>query len=151
VTTRAGVPAEVGFEDAYYTATITYDQYGQRKVEHESDTIEPIHSLRLTPRICEDGTIELDVEAKLTDVTGYVQGPGGKQNPVITTQSVATTVRVADGDTVMIAGLVSKVETGEGEDKSLRTVQRYILLTPKIIGDVLPPEAEAEKIEPQAQ
>ncbi len=58
-------------------------------------------SLSITPYLSADGFITLEVEPEVSDVVGS----GSTGLPVTNKRSVSTTVRVADGETVVIGGL----------------------------------------------
>lgn len=64
--------------------------------------------LRVTPRIHQDNYVTLTVHPEVSAITGYT----GENNekPIITTREVTTTLRVKDGDTVVIGGLLNEKE-----------------------------------------
>ncbi|MBM3249078.1 MAG: hypothetical protein FJZ10_06655 [Candidatus Omnitrophica bacterium] len=64
--------------------------------------------LRVTPRIHQDNYVTLAVHPEVSAITGYT----GENNekPIITTREVTTTLRVKDGDTVVIGGLLNERE-----------------------------------------
>ncbi len=166
VTTQNNVPAEVSFstEIPYFYATITYNQYGQRTVDYESDTVSVGSALHVIPRINEDNTITLDLEARIDEQVGTVVGPNGETMPIISSQSAYTKVRVPDGDTIVIGGLTRSEKifapgrpSGEeapiiGEKFRSKLAeepkkQLLIFVTPRIIADIPrvsepPPEKE---------
>ena len=61
-------------------------------------------SLKVTPRINSDGLISLAINAQIQAIIGYV-GPDADR-PVVSTRSTETNVRVADGRTLLIGGLI---------------------------------------------
>jgi type II secretory pathway component GspD/PulD (secretin) len=105
--------AEVNFSTTipYFTANISYNQFGQRTVDFTSDFVDVENSLWVVPRINADDSITVHLEPELQDNVGEVEGPNGERIPIITTQYVSTTVRVADGETVVLGGLVRKDES----------------------------------------
>jgi len=113
VTTQNNLEAEVDFstEIPYFYATITYNEFGQRQVDYETETVSVSQSLSVTPRILEDDTVVLDLEPEIDDQVGTVIGPSGEVLPIVSTQSVYTRVRVADGDTLVIGGFTRTNET----------------------------------------
>ena len=114
VTTPNNIPAQVCFstELPYFYATITYNQHGQRTVEYESDTVSLSRSLIVTARILADDTIVLDLEPEIDDQFGTVVGPDGTILPIVSTQTAYVQgVRVPDGDTIVIGGLVRRHKT----------------------------------------
>ena len=166
VTTLNNMPAEVSFstEIPYHYATITYDQHGQRTVDYESDTVSVGNTLHVNPRINEDNTITLDLEAQIEEQVGTVIGPEGELLHIINAQSAYTKVRVADGNTIVISGLTRSQQIfapgrPSGEEapiisKKFRSElaeqpskQLLIFVTPRIIRDIPrvsepPPEKE---------
>ncbi len=64
-------------------------------------------SLRVTPRISEDGTITLDVHPKVEDIVGFT-GPTNNQKPITTSRSVRTRISVKSGESVIIGGLIKE-------------------------------------------
>jgi type II secretory pathway component GspD/PulD (secretin) len=106
--------AEVSFstEIPYYVATTEYNQFGQRiatSVDWETTTVE--NSLMVMPRINADDTVTIELYPILEDQVGEVVGPNGEAMPIIVSQEVSTTVTVADGDTIVLGGLIRKNET----------------------------------------
>ena len=66
-------------------------------------------SLRVTPRINEDGRITLDVHPQVEDIIGYA-GPSDNQKPITSERSVRTTITVNVGETVALGGLLKDDE-----------------------------------------
>lgn len=68
-------------------------------------------TLEVTPRISNDGTIEMEVSPEFSVLAGFQDG-----NPIIDTRRATTTVRVTHGQALVIGGLRSKstVETVKG-------------------------------------
>lgn len=63
--------------------------------------------LKIAPRVATDGTVTLLVEPEVSDVSGLVLGEG---LPLITRRQTSTTVRVKDGETIGLGGLVLQSE-----------------------------------------
>ena len=61
-------------------------------------------SLEVTPRINAEGLISMAINAQIQAIIGYV-GPDADR-PVVSTRSTDTKVRVADGRTLLIGGLI---------------------------------------------
>lgn len=66
-------------------------------------------SLTVVPRLNESGKITLDVEPVVEEITGFT-GPADNQRPITAKRSVKTSVRVGDGQTLVIGGLVKETE-----------------------------------------
>lgn len=110
VTTQNNVEAYISFYTTipFFSATITYNQFGQRSVDFEEDEVEVEQSLYVTPRINADDTVDMYLEPVMEDQTGTVLGPNGEQLPIVTSQELGTQVRVADGETVVLGGMIRK-------------------------------------------
>lgn len=73
--------------------------------------------LGLTPQISKDGIVTLHIVPTITRIQGTENvdiptGVGSKQtvkNPIIDLRELATTVRVREGNTVVLAGLISQI------------------------------------------
>jgi len=107
VTAQNNMEASVDFttEIPYFYATVTYNEFGQRSVDFETETVSVTQSLYVTPRILEDDSVVLMLEPEIDDQVGTVIGPNGEVLPIVSTQTAYTQVRVADGDTIVIGGL----------------------------------------------
>ena len=65
--------------------------------------------LDVTPQIAEDGTIIMNIHPSITDTTGEKTTPDGKSTfPLLSVRETDTTVRVRDGQTIIIAGLMQE-------------------------------------------
>ncbi|NWG04047.1 MAG: hypothetical protein HXY44_14435 [Syntrophaceae bacterium] len=65
--------------------------------------------LDVTPQIAEDGTIIMNIHPSITDKTGEKTTPDGKSTfPLLSIRETDTTVKVRDGQTIIIAGLIQE-------------------------------------------
>jgi len=64
-------------------------------------------SLKVTPRINEEGKITLDVLPTVENILGFT-GPANNQKPIKSSRSIRTRVTVNDGETLALGGLVSE-------------------------------------------
>lgn len=65
--------------------------------------------LDVTPQIAEDGTIIMNIHPSITNKTGDKTTPDGKSTfPLLSVREIDTTVRVRDGETIIIAGLMQE-------------------------------------------
>ncbi|MDZ4722385.1 MAG: hypothetical protein SGI97_00515 [candidate division Zixibacteria bacterium] len=108
-------------------------------------------SLKVTPRINEEGKITLDVFPQIEDIIGFT-GPANNQRPITASRSIRTRITVNDGESVALGGLlkeddikrVSRVPllghipilgrllfTNTSTEKS--TTDLIILITPRIV------------------
>ena len=109
-------PAEIHIGDVIpYTVTgLTTSGVYEVKIEKEEVGV----SVKVTPRAAGDGHITVMVEPNVSTIVGF-RGPND-EIPWTKERTATTQVRVMDGDTFMIAGLLS-------EDES-KTVQKVPLL-----------------------
>jgi len=65
--------------------------------------------LDVTPQIAEDGTIIMNIHPSITEKTGEKMTPDGKTTfPLLSVRETDTTVKVKDGQTIIIAGLMQE-------------------------------------------
>ncbi|MGM0502434.1 MAG: LysM peptidoglycan-binding domain-containing protein [Bacillota bacterium] len=120
---------------------------GQTEVEFRDVGI----NLDITPKITEEGKIQMDVKPQTSVVSETFETNDGIRYPTIETRKVETNVRVADGKTIAIGGLIREEEIenmkkvpGLGnvpilgklfQSKSMDTekTELVVFLTPKII------------------
>lgn len=113
------------------------------------ESIEAGVSLDITARVSDDGQIVLDIAPSVSDV----QGNGIGDLPVIGRRRVSTTVRVRDGETIGIGGLLQEVEVEttsrvpilghlpiigrlfSAERRQVDETEVIILITPTILRD----------------
>jgi hypothetical protein len=156
VTTANNMPAEVEFTTTipYYSANVSYNEFGFRTVDYTSESVDVTNALYVTPRINKDDSVTLDLQPQIQDQVGTVTGPNGESIPITTSQSVLTRVTVADGETLAIGGLIRRNDSVStrrtpllsdipiignlftGETKTLRNSELVILVTPQIIREM---------------
>jgi MSHA type pilus biogenesis protein MshL len=79
-----------------------------------TQTIQPVTIdigiiLDVTPQIAEDGTILMSIHPSITHKTGEKTSPDGRTTfPLLSVRETDTTVRVRDGQTIIIAGLMAE-------------------------------------------
>jgi general secretion pathway protein D len=73
-------------------------------------------TMRVTPRVNPDGKILMRVEPQVSSLAGQINLGGGILAPAFNVQTVQTTVLAADGETIVLGGLIStsdnRQETG---------------------------------------
>jgi type IV pilus assembly protein PilQ len=105
--------------------------------------------LRVTPHVNADGTITMDLHPELSDLAQQATVQGGV---IITLQEADTRVVVRDGETAVIGGLISDVESSlrsgvpvlkdvpllgplfRYESKTRSKRELVIFVTPKVVG-----------------
>jgi len=148
--------AEIEFTTTipYFSATVSYNQFGTREVDFTSDEVEVTNSLWVVPRINADDSVTVYLEPLLEDNIGEVEGPNGERIPIVTSQFVSTQVRVGDGETIVLGGLIRKDESSTLRETPLlgripiigplfqakrltkNNSELLIFVTPRIIRDV---------------
>ena len=69
--------------------------------------------LKVTPQISSDGLIIMDIHPSITDKVGESKSPEGDVAPILDVRETNTVVKVRDGQTIIIAGLLQKKEKDE--------------------------------------
>jgi type II secretory pathway component GspD/PulD (secretin) len=86
-----------------YVIAVQQTQQGQ-VIQTETATVGI--TLKVTGKASPDGTITLYVHPEVSAVTDYLNVGGGINLPQISTRFVDTTIRVKDGETIGIGGLI---------------------------------------------
>ena len=88
-----------------YISSITQSATGQNIT---TSSVNAGIKLLVSGKVNNDGYITLNVHPEVSLVTLQTAGLGGAQLPDIQTREVSTTLRVHDGDTIAIAGLINQ-------------------------------------------
>jgi len=68
--------------------------------------------LSVTPQIADDSRITLDVSPSITRISGVDVSPDGNSNaPRLDIKTTTTMVRVGDGESIVIGGLIEEVNS----------------------------------------
>jgi MSHA type pilus biogenesis protein MshL len=98
----------VGNQDVFFITGAISTQYTVTQIIQPM-TIDIGIILDVTPQIAEDGTIIMNIHPSITDKTGEKTTPDGKSTfPLLSVRETDTTVRVRDGQTIIIAGLMQE-------------------------------------------
>lgn len=62
--------------------------------------------LALEPRMHHNREVTLNVEVEVASLSGFVEGSGGQQQPIIASRNIQSTIRLKDGETNFLAGLI---------------------------------------------
>jgi general secretion pathway protein D len=62
--------------------------------------------LRVTPQIAPDGTVTMQVTQEANELLGYEQFGTNVKAPTVARRSAQATIRVADGQTIMLGGII---------------------------------------------
>ena len=106
---------KVGTEKPYFrraSTTVNNGSAGSISTQGDEVTFVTIGTiLSLTPQVSEEGWITLDVSPVLSSLIGDVRSPSGETvAPQLDIKQVSTIVRVRDGSTVVIGGLIQNEE-----------------------------------------
>ncbi len=62
--------------------------------------------LQIEPRMHHNREVTLNLEVEVANLAGFVEGTGGQQQPIIGTRNIQSTIRLQDGETNFLAGLI---------------------------------------------
>ncbi|BCW96828.1 MAG: secretin and TonB N-terminal domain-containing protein [Fimbriimonadales bacterium] len=86
----------------------------------QTDTVQAGIILRVLPRVHEDNSITLHIQPEVSVITGFLDVPGGGRLPQLARRNTDTTIRVNNGETVVIGGLIREAD--------IKTIQKVPLL-----------------------
>ncbi len=147
VTTLNNTPCfiRVGEVYPYWSATVSYDVWGQRTVDYEMNALYMGIELFVVPRINADDTVTMLVRPSFSGRAGEVIGPDGQILPIIDQVETEVLVRVPDGEELCIGGLrrASDAWTAEGIasrglTRDMGDTDTLIFVRPRIIREVAP-------------
>ena len=144
----------IGTQDVFFVTTTQIDsqsgQIVQSTVTPQSLTEGLV--LSVTPQISAEGIVHMNINPSITERTGVATSRLGDQVPIISVRETDTLVRVRQGETIVIAGLMhdrASVDTAKvpfiGDvpvvgnlfkrtEKSRRKIDLVILITPTVMG-----------------
>jgi general secretion pathway protein D len=67
--------------------------------------------MEIEPRVHHNKEVSLKLVLEISQINGYVPNPGGASMPQIATRTISTTIRLKDGETNFLAGLVRHDKT----------------------------------------
>ncbi|HEX2224659.1 MAG TPA: cohesin domain-containing protein [Thermoanaerobaculia bacterium] len=65
----------------------------------------------IEPRVHHNQEITLKIKVEVSNINGFVEASGGQEQPVIGTRTIESTIRLQDGETNFLAGLIRSDET----------------------------------------
>lgn len=110
VTTMNNFPATLVIEEDYPYFRTTYISSGE-SAWFPTRTVEMVPvttGLSIVPRINEDDSITTLIQPQVSDVIKLVSDPEYGEVPQISTRSLTTMLRVNDGETIVMGGLVTR-------------------------------------------
>jgi len=107
---------KVGTERTFLTTTTTITQVaGSAPLQTTTNTPTTITEglvLTVTPQISDTGDITMDVSPVLTRISGTDVSPDGNSNaPILEITQSSTLVRMFDGETIVVGGLIQQSES----------------------------------------
>lgn len=88
-----------------YVESITQSSTGENVT---TGTVQVGVILRVTGKVDADGMITLNIHPEVSSITQFLPVPGGGSLPEVATRFADTTIRVHDGETVAIGGLIQE-------------------------------------------
>ncbi len=86
----------------------------------QTDSVQAGIILTVLPRIHEDRSITLQIRPEVSVITGFLEVPGGGRLPQLARRNADTTVRLNNGETLIIGGLIREAD--------IRSIQKVPLL-----------------------
>lgn len=65
----------------------------------------------LEPRVHHNNQVSMQLRIEVSDLAGEVQAPGGQSQPIIGQRTIESNIRLQDGETNFLAGLIRSEET----------------------------------------
>ncbi len=157
-----GTEAEIKVMTEEYFNIVTNSTY---YVKADLEKIEVGTKLKILPRIAKDGSITLKLTAEVSDVVAR----GADNLPIVTRRETSNELRVEDGGTAVIAGLMNSstrlVKNGipglskigglgkvfSNKNKTEVNKQIYVFVTPRLLAVKQPGAEQAQAETAQAQ
>ena len=143
----------IGTQDVFFVTTTQVDPLGNIiQTAVTPQTLTEGVTLSVTPQISADGIIHMSINPSITERTGVATSRLGDTVPIISVRETDTLVRVRQGETIVIAGLMhdrANADVGKvpfiGDvpvvgnlfrrtEKTRRKTDLVILLTPTVMG-----------------
>ena len=103
---------KVARQDVYFTSEISQGDVSTLQ-SFTPNTIDVGVILDVTPQIGPDGMITMNIHPSITAEFDRVAAPDGTEFPLLRIRETDTVVRVRDGQTIIIAGLIQETEQKE--------------------------------------
>ncbi|GBC91849.1 Type II secretion system protein D [bacterium HR15] len=95
-------------------------QQTQQGANVQTDSVQAGIILEVLPRVHEDHSITLQIRPEVSVITGFLQVPGGGSLPQLARRNAETTIRLNNGETLVIGGLI--------RESDIKTIQKVPLL-----------------------
>jgi MSHA biogenesis protein MshL len=103
---------KIARQDVYFTSEISQGDVSTLQ-SFTPNTIDVGVILDVTPQIGPDGMITMNIHPSITAEFARVTAPDGTEFPLLRIRETDTVVRVRDGQTIIIAGLIQETEQTE--------------------------------------
>ena len=103
---------KVARQDVYFTSEISQGDVSTLQ-SFTPNTIDVGVILDVTPQIGPDGTITMNIHPSITAEFDRVTAPDGTEFPLLRIRETDTVVKVRDGQTIIIAGLIQETDQRE--------------------------------------
>jgi MSHA biogenesis protein MshL len=103
---------KVARQDVYFTSEISQGDVSTLQ-SFTPNTIDVGVILDVTPQIGPDGTITMNIHPSITAEFDRVAAPDGTEFPLLRIRETDTVVKVRDGQTIIIAGLIQETDQRE--------------------------------------
>ncbi len=149
----------VGTTKPYVTTTTTTPSAGPTTVSESVTFIDVGVKLTVTPNIHNDGYITMKIKPEVSSATNSLVTSTKNEIPIVDTSTVDTTIRVKDGVTVVLGGLIKDERTNNTnqvpvlgkipffgaafrqKNDSIDKTEIIVFLTPRIMTGDVPTEA----------
>jgi general secretion pathway protein D len=68
-------------------------------------------TVRVTPRVHHNKEVTLQIEVEISQLSGQVETAAGQNQPIIGTRTIQTVIRLRDGETNLLAGLIQRTDS----------------------------------------
>jgi type II secretory pathway component GspD/PulD (secretin) len=142
VTTFDNNPATISFGEIlpFFVSHVSYDWWGNRRVDTEPYSIFTGIELFVHPRITGNDTVTMLIRPTIVEAIGAVTSPDGSTIPITKNIGTETRVRVADGQPLVIGGFSQMRDSTTdrfasllGETTVKRSSHPVLIVTPHII------------------
>jgi general secretion pathway protein D len=65
----------------------------------------------IEPRVHHNQEVTLKIKVEVSNINGFVEGSGGQSQPIIGTRTIESVIRLQDGETNFLAGLIRTAQT----------------------------------------
>ena len=103
---------KVARQDVYFTSELSQGQISTIQA-FQPITIDVGVILDVTPQVGPDGSIIMNIHPSITAEFDRVAAPDGTEFPLLSIRETDTVVKVRDGQTIIIAGLIEETEQRE--------------------------------------